>query len=174
MPELPPKNEYAQISKEIEEMCERDQAMRHRALENQGIIYDADDKIDFENTEKMKEIILKIGWPTISKVGEEVSGKAWLLVQHADHDVEFQKKCLQLMEAQSDAEVSRRNIAYLEDRVRVNEGRPQLYGTQFYSEGENYGPRPIEDREHLDERRREIGMETFEEYRKILVEKYKK
>lgn len=169
----PSKIEYGSISKEIEDMYIRDQDMRRRALENNGVIEtDEDEVLDQKNTARMKEIVNQIGWPTVSKVGREVSEMAWLLVQHADHDVEFQKRCLQLMREQPE-EVSISDIAYLEDRICVNEGNPQIYGTQFYGEGTNYGPRPIKDPENVNERRKKLGMESLEEYREYLKEKYR-
>ncbi len=166
---------YEDHKREIQEMFVADQQMRRRSIEKGGVIeIEEDDTLDFRNTERMKQIIHDIGWPTISKVGAEISNDAWLLVQHADHDVTFQKKCLDLMKQQSEGEVSKRNIAYLEDRIRVNEGQPQLYGTQFRNEeGTPYGPCPIEDPEHVNDRRKEMGMELLEEYTKIMLEKYK-
>jgi len=155
-------------------MYQADQEMRHRVMAAGGVIEnEEDDQLDFKHTEQMKKIVEVIGWPTISRVGEEISEQAWLLVQHADHDVEFQKKCLELMKAADEGDVSKRNVAYLEDRIRVNEGRPQLYGTQFFGEGSMYGPRPIEEPEKVNERRREMGMETLEEYKQALIEKFK-
>lgn len=169
--ELP--SEYASLVDEIESMYEKDQGMRRRAILNKGIIENKEDnQLDLANTERMKEIILNIGWPTVSKVGDDISDKAWLLVQHADHDVEFQKQCLKLMKEASE-DVKKENIAYLEDRIRVNEGRKQFYGTQFTGEGENYGPYPIEDADKVDERRMSMGMGTLAEYKKFLVQKYK-
>ncbi|MCH8150001.1 MAG: hypothetical protein IH987_18820 [Planctomycetes bacterium] len=45
---------------------------------------------------------------------------------------------------------------------------PQLYGTQFLlMDGKNQ-PRPIEDPEHVDERREEMGMSTLAEYMETL------
>ena len=164
---------FAKFAKEITNMYENDQNMRTRAIENKGVIENEEDKsLDLRNTERMKEIVKVMGWPTISKVGEKISNMAWLLIQHADHDVGFQKQCLEFME-QSFGDVSKRNIGYLEDRIRVNEGRPQLYGTQFRGEGENYGPAPIENPEKVDERRKGLGMESLEEYARLLKEKYK-
>ena len=164
--------QFELFAQEIRTMLEKDQDMRKRALENNGVIEsEEDDKIDAQNTETMKEIVRQMGWPTISKVGKEVSDMAELLVRHADHDVEFQKQCLQLMK-EAKGDVDQINLAFLEDRVRVNEGRLQLYGTQFFGEGENYGPRPIEDQDHVDERRKAVGMESLAEYTKILKEKY--
>jgi hypothetical protein len=45
--------------------------------------------------------------------------------------------------------------------VRVNVGQLQLYGTQFTVTGGELGPCPIEDRQRLDERRAEAGLEPF-------------
>jgi hypothetical protein len=49
-----------------------------------------DSSIDLANTQRMKEIVEQMGWPTRSKVGGHASEMAWLLVQHADHDRAFQ------------------------------------------------------------------------------------
>lgn len=175
MSESIPTNEDLVIAEEIKRMYTEDQAMRLRSLENGGIIEsEEDDTLDKRNTERIKQIVDQVGWLTIPRFGQEVSNDAWLLVQHADHDVEFQKKCLKLMKAQPEGAVSKRNIAYLEDRTRVNEGRLQLYGTQFHGEGESYGPRPIEDPEKVNERRAAIGMESLEEYRQQLLKVYGK
>ena len=133
-----------------------------------------DSSIDVENTQRMKEIVEQIGWATRSKVGGHASEMAWLLVQHADHDRAFQQKCHELMKAQSAGEVSPANIAYLEDRVRVGEGHPQLYGTQFYVDAAgNFGPRPIEDPDHVDERRQALGLQPLSEYAREVEQSYR-
>ncbi len=58
----------------------------------------------------------------------------------------------------SPSEFFPKNLAYLEDRVLTAQGKPQLYGTQFQGEGKTFGPQPIEDEEHLDERRACVGL----------------
>jgi hypothetical protein len=113
----------------------------------------------------MQQIVADSGWPTISKVGQHASHMAWLLVQHADHDRDFQRSCLALMRAQLVGEVNPQDIAYLEDRVRVGEGRPQLYGTQFHTnEQGELEPYPIEDQNQVDTRRAEVGLSSLAEY----------
>lgn len=164
---------FPAIAQELEKMLEADQAMRQKALENNGVIEsEEDDTLDQRNAERMKQIIEEIGWPSVFKVGQEAAHTAWLLVQHADHDVEFQKEALVLMKQEEGVE--ERDIAYLEDRVMVNEGRPQIYGTQFRpnARGE-YNPLPIEDVESVDERRRQMGLGTLEEGIVEHHEKYK-
>ena len=127
------------------------------------------DEVDRRNTTLMKELVDKIGWPTIPLVGSDGARSAWLLVQHADHDVEWQEYSLQLMEAhRATGQVSRADIAYLTDRVLVNQGKSQVYGTQFHSVGGVRKPRPIQNLEHVEERRKEMGLTTLEEYTKFL------
>ena len=49
------------------------------------------------------------------------------------------------------ADASPTNLAYLEDRVRMFRGEPQLYGTQFVDKDGSYEPWPIEDPDSLDD-----------------------
>lgn len=78
---------------------------------------------------------------------------------------ELQERCLKLLaDAAAEGEASPRNVAYLTDRVCVNRGRNQIYGTQFGGRGDSFAPRPIEDPEHLDKRRASVGLEPFADY----------
>jgi len=63
--------------------------------------------IDRQNTAWLMEIVEKHGWPGKTLVGEDGAHSAWVLVDSADHDVAFQKQCLDLMkEAVTDKEAS--------------------------------------------------------------------
>lgn len=167
-----PKNaaslDFPAIAAELSSMAGIDQAMRGKAHEDDSW----DDSVDARNTARMKEIVAQIGWPTVSKVGKEGAEQAWLLVQHADRDVGFQQLCLDLMKAEPETEVSRTDVAMLEDRVRVNSGRPQLYGTQFTQKGGAHVPRAIEDPDTVDERRASMGLGTLEEGIRSMYERY--
>ena len=149
---------FPEIAIEIQSMAKNDQAMRKR--------WEAGDysgkNFDQEHTDRMKEIVERIGWPTISKVGRDASHSAWLLVQHADHDIDFQKRCLGLAKSCLQTEVRSDDVAYLEDRVRVNQGLEQLYGTQFHEVAGKHVPLPIEDEARVDVRRAEMGLGTLE------------
>ena len=159
---------FPSIVAEMRQMVEIDQAMRKMTGADAGW----DGEVDIRNTARMKEIITEIGWPTVSKVGSEGASNAWLLVQHADHDVNFQEHCLRLMKDAPPAEVDKTDIAYLEDRVRVNLGKGQLYGTQFTQENNKHVPRPIEDEENVDARRAELGMGPLSEQLQHMYERY--
>jgi hypothetical protein len=88
--------------------------------------------VDRKYTARLKEIIDEFGWPGKSLVGRDGAHAAWLMVQHADQDVPFQKRCLTLLvKAVKDGEASGHDFAYLVDRVRVANKEKQLYGTQL-------------------------------------------
>jgi hypothetical protein len=164
---------FSEIALEINTMAQEDQGIRIKEINNPD--FNGGD-IDRVNTERMKRIISQIGWPTISKVGKDASFNAWLLVQHADHDIEFQKQCLSLMEQEPNTEVSSHDVAYLTDRVRVHSGQPQIYGTQFKPDNPPFVPEEIENKENVEERRKQMGLGTLESsidemYRKYKIEK---
>lgn len=154
------------LRKELIDMMKVDQDMRKSDS--------FDIEVDKKHIERMKMIIAQYGWPKHDLVGEDGARAAWLLVQHSP-DPNFQKKCLKLLEqAVKDKQASKEDLAYLTDRVLVHEGKEQLYGTQFYLDKKGkYGPQPIKDRKNLNKRRKELGMEPFEEYEKGLQRRYK-
>ncbi len=132
-----------------------------------------------KNTDRLKNLIEEHGWPIVSKFGEKAAQAAWLITQHSDHDLEFQKKVLEILKSLPKEEVLSKNIAYLEDRVLVAEGKPQVYGTQFYVDGEGeYGPRPISNEETLEDRWQIMGLgeglwPTFSDYKDFMVKRFK-
>ncbi len=133
-----------------------------------------DISLDRKHAERLKGIIAQIGWPTRSKVGAEASQMAWLLVQHADCDLQFQKYCLDLINDQPSGEVTPADIAFLYDRVEVNEGRPQKYGTQFFiDKNGELSPRPISDEGNLHLLRKQMGLPDFDEYKRLMKDRYR-
>jgi hypothetical protein len=164
---------------EILHMKEVDQEARMAAIKD-GLDLNALEKINREiddpNTERMKKIIAQHGWPGKSLVGQDGAFAAWLLVQHATHDVKFMEDCLALMQAAADrGEASRKDLALLTDRVRIRQGKPQLYGTQLKQgpDGE-FVPEPIEDEEHLEERRKEMGLSSMADEARRIRQTYHK
>jgi hypothetical protein len=124
-------------------------------------------EIDARNTARMRAIVRARGWPGRSMVGEDGAHAAWLLVQHADADPAFQRTCLGLLgEAVRAGEAGAADHAYLTDRVLLAEGRPQRYGTQFTFAGGAWRPSPLADPDRVDERRREVGLPSLDDYRR--------
>jgi hypothetical protein len=121
---------------------------------------------DRKNTAMLAAIVEDKGWPSIPMVGERASFNAWLLVQHADHDPAIQLKALRLMEPlAAKGDVSKRNYAYLYDRVMLKLIGKQRFGTQIGGcDGEEYALRPLENAKRLDELRAAHDLEPISEY----------
>ena len=79
-----------------------------------------------KNTKRLCQIIKKAGWPSADIVGENGEMAAWLIVQHADNNIKFQEKCLQLINDLSKTKKRKGHSAYLADRVLVNKKQKQL------------------------------------------------
>lgn len=110
------------------------------------------------NRELIRQIIQEHGWPGRSLVGDDGARAAWLIVQHQDHDIDFQRRCLTLMQRAFEAgDVGARELAYLTDRVLSNEGKPQMYGTQ------GVGVLSPEDEARVDANRFAIGLPPWRE-----------
>jgi hypothetical protein len=125
-------------------------------------------RIDAENTAWLKKVVDEEGWLTYSDVGLDGTDAAWLLVQHADADPTFQRRCLDLMTSIPRNEVSQQNLAYLTDRVLLKEGKNQIYGTQFVIRDGEWVPLNLEDKENVDARRAEAGLPPLDEYKAML------
>jgi uncharacterized protein (DUF305 family) len=127
---------------------------------------------DEANTKWLQELVERQGWPTNTLAGKDGANAAWLLVQHADADPKFQRRCLDLMTKLPKDEMSQTNLAYLTDRVLLAEGKKQLYGTQFTAIDGKWQPRPLEDEANVDKRRAEAGLQPIAEYAKQIEQIY--
>jgi len=126
-----------------------------------------------KHNHELKEIIQQYGWPTYESIGTEGSEALWLLVQHQDEDVEFQKLCLGLLKSRVEqGQASYKNYAYLLDRTRMNEKLPQIYGTQWGGNKGEIAPYQVENIGQLDERRSQAGLCSLSEYKELLKKAY--
>lgn len=123
-------------------------------------------RLTAQHGDRLNEIMDEVGWPTADLVGEEGARAAWLIAQHADRQLDVQRRALRLMEQAVAAGIAGpRELAFLRDRTLVNEGRKQIYGTQIAGlRGGAPVPWPCEDPQRMDALRVEVGIEPFDEY----------
>ncbi len=117
-------------------------------------------RVDLANTAWLKADVAAHGWPKQSVDGQATVHDAWGLVQHADHDIAFQRQVLVLMEPLlATKEVSGLEYAYLHDRVAHNSGGQSRFGTQGGCNDQGkWEPDPLEDPANLDARRASVGL----------------
>ena len=120
---------------------------------------------DSVNTSRIEQIIEEYGYPGKSIVGDQQSGTAFLVIQHAD--LAIQEKYLPIItEAADKGEVRWSSVALLVDRVRMRQGHKQIYGSQVSRDpetGEHYFA-PIENPYKIDSIRAAVGLGPIQEY----------
>lgn len=128
------------------------------------------ERIHIDNSEKLNEIIDKIGFPTTEKVGKEANHAAWMIIQHSISSPVFMKKCADLLSVEvSLNKADPKLLATLTDRIVILEGNPQLYGTGFdWDENGVLNPNKYDDLDKVNERRKSIGLNTLEEQTKLI------
>lgn len=114
---------------------------------------------------KTVDVIEQYGWLGINDVGELANQTLWLIIQHAPLDI--QKKYLPLLEKSVNEGQSKGwYLAFLQDRILMREGEKQIYGTQslWDKERKKNVIWPIADYKTVNQRRKEVGLESIEKY----------
>jgi hypothetical protein len=109
------------------------------------------------------------GFLGFDKVGKDGSTHFWLLVQHCDKYPEFQKKILKAMDVEvKRANANAKDYAYLYDRVKINAGQKQLFGTQLTYEtqttGRAYPKIGLADSANIDRLRKKYDLPPLKDY----------
>jgi hypothetical protein len=154
------------LAAELIEMGRQDQALRadFDAHKLDPVFIKRMNEEDRARERRLGAIIDAKGWPLISMVGDQAANAAWLMAQHGS--APFLERCLPLMQAAADRfEMPPDQLALSVDRVRMNAGQPQVYGSQVrWDKDGKYELYPIEDRAHVDARRIAMGMEPLSDY----------
>jgi len=160
---------------ELIAMGTADQEVRKRWIADQAnpALKEETRQIDEKHVARLREIIKEYGWPGKSMVGPKAANDAWLIAQHGGK--EFLHETLPLMKAAVEkGDLPGGSYALSVDRTRIQDGLKQIYGSQFDTKGDKCEPLPLEDPEHVDERRKAVGLEPLADYAKVLCELYKK
>lgn len=126
--------------------------------------------IDVENTENLKLILNKWGWPAAPKFEPEYTFTFWLLAQHADHDLAFQKLALlEFKKIIKNNKKSLKEYAYLVDRVATNQHQSQMYGTQGQCVGrKKWQAYPLVNFKKVNVYRAKMGLNDFKSYQNMM------
>jgi len=120
---------------------------------------------DSVNTDRIVEILEEYGYPGKSMVGPAEASTAFLVIQHAD--LEIQQRYVELIVAAADAEEIRwSSVALLVDRINMRKGNPQKYGTQLGRDKETgeYYFSEIEQPFKIDSVRGTVGLGPLQNY----------
>lgn len=154
------KNEYGADSKEMKEI-------RKTIIQKDSV-----------NLAIVTSVIEKYGWLGKNVIGFIGNYTLALIIEHADKNT--QEKYIPIIrEAFKNKNVEAYDLALLEDKISLRQGKQQLYGSVIVNlKNKNYVA-PIEDVGNLDKRRTELGLKSMNSYLmnwglKWDINKYKK
>lgn len=154
------RKELTDVQKEL--LSEKD-ALKKVALEDKRKQILEKMRINSRSNQISMAAILQNGWPRITEVGAMGMMTIFLSIQHGD--LEFQKAQLEnVRQAAIRGDIPKMNLASLEDRIRVQQELPQLYGTQIKATGGKVGLFPVENESELDVRRAQMGLDPICSY----------
>ncbi|MFJ5590462.1 DUF6624 domain-containing protein [Streptomyces noursei] len=161
-----PAPELVAVATELVAMAAADQQAAPRANAADFADQLAWRRLTARHADRLTEIVDAHGWPTADRFGADAARGAWLIAQHADRQLEVQRRAVHLLErAVADGLASPRDLAFLMDRTLVNEGREQIYGTQIAGVRDGSPvPWPCREPERMDQLRAEVGIPPFDEY----------
>ncbi len=165
-------NRYNRI---LEEVYDKDQEVRKWTVlsslsYDEIVTYSTEMALtDSLNQATVFGILDKEGWP--ARLSDKANQAIWLVIDHSD--LATRRKYLDLVKAKAEEGVlDKSDYATLNDRVLMEEGKPQVYGTQIKMAATFVGEElsmqlylwPVEDPAALDSLRSSIGLPPIEEY----------
>ncbi len=166
-------NRYNRV---LEDVYDKDQAARAwtvgmASLSADEIVeYTAEmERVDSLNQTMVFGILDNDGWP--SNLSDKANRAIWIVIDHSD--LTSRSKYLSFVRAKADEGIlDKSDYAMLNDRVLMEEGKPQVYGTQIKMaatfDGEDMAMQlylwPVENPDALDSLRRSVGLSPIEEY----------
>jgi hypothetical protein len=135
---------------QIKEIFEVDQDVRLKSKPGKELPNYLVYAIDIANNYKLHRLIDQYGYPTKENIGEEGMRYFNLSILHQCNDLKLQEDALENI----DLELP--DKAALIDRIKYYKGEKQVYGTMLNAD--------IEDKENVDTRRKEMGLNSLEEY----------
>ena len=160
------------LRRELLQMLKDDQAVRAFQMEGRsptGAEGRAMRERDEATTKRLSEILDRHGFPGVKMVG--IAGtRAFITMLVHSPSLELLKRALPHVErAARREEIPPDDFVMLADDVLVNEGKLQLYGTNFRFVGDRLAIQPTQDPDRLDERRRRLGLPPIAEYARFMA-----
>lgn len=107
---------------------------------------------------KVENIISTYGWLGKSKIGDWANSTLFIVIQHAQDNSIREKFYPLLEESVKEGESRKSDLATMKDRILIENGQPQIYGTQTNNLGQLF---PVENKNKLNKRRRQVGLKKI-------------
>ena len=161
-----------------------DELLRLKALDQNRLIEDIRDNRNPDdlkrrmreartaNSERLCAIIKKHGWPTVSMVGSEGVAAAFFLLRNSSSSQLKSQLTSIILAGAASGEILRPEVASYIDRLRLDAGLKQLFGTQATILDGFLVLFPIEAEKDVDNRRKQFELPPLADYLWFLQTKY--
>lgn len=126
-----------------------------------------------QNSDSLCLILKEYGWPTKRLVGEDGADAAFFLLRNTSNPLMQAALLPVIIAATSQGEIELRDFASYIDRVRLNAGLKQLFGTQATIRDGFLVMFPIEDEALVDARRKQYQLPPLADYQRTLEQNYR-
>lgn len=181
---------YNAIIKRLSTIDELDQRYRNqidyietkygRKSEEIKKLYTNMHEADSINLIQVEDIIEKYGWLGYKDIGDQANSTLFMVIQHSNLKT-WQKYLPIMKDAVANGKAKSKELALLEDRLDLFEGRKQNYGSQIFWSftKKKYCILPLNDPDNVDKRRAAVGLPPLADYVsnwniKWNIEEYKK
>lgn len=170
--------EFPALKKQIDSLKIIDQQVQQDFIngnsENRQTLEKIKKETFVRHTFILKNILTTYGYPNFDRVGKESSNNYWLCVQHCDHDLKFQEEVLRLMKKElKNKKADSKNYAYLTDRVNINLGKSQIYGTQVEYKDRTAFAKKLKNPKTVNDRRKAVGLDPIENYLSMMTQMHR-
>lgn len=126
-----------------------------------------------QNADNLCLILKEYGWPTRKLVGDDGANAAFFLVRNSSNAGMQAALLPVIIAATSQGEIALRDFAFYIDRVRLNAGLKQLFGTQATIRDGFLVMFPIENEALVDARRKQYQLPPLADYQRSLEQSYR-
>ncbi len=122
-------------------------------------------KQDSVNLARVLSILDSCGWIGVRQIGAEANQALFVVIQHADSTT-LVKYFPLLAKSFELGETPGKYYALMLDRILIDRGQKQLFGTQMQPEKKEgkFITFPIDDQSGVNQRRKKVGLEPLEDY----------
>jgi hypothetical protein len=129
--------------------------------------------IDTPNTERLEKVFDEHGFPSVEMVGRDGQNAFMVVLQHTIGDRLRLKAVKPITRAFKRKELTSQEYANFIDRLRLHQGKGQLYGSGFEFKDGKMVLSKTDDLKNLEKRRRKIGLPPMSEAVKMMKDIYK-
>jgi len=126
-----------------------------------------------ENSDSLCLVLKQYGWPTKKLVGDDGANAVFFLLRNTSSPAMQAALLPVIIAATTQKEIELRDFASYIDRVRLNAGLKQLFGTQATIRDGFLMMFPIEDESLVDARRKQYQLPPLADYQRTLEQNYK-